>query len=110
MTWWPDEGPPLIWQLKLGTGLCMPTIRSGRLFQFDRVGDHARLRCLESETGKLLWAFEYPSEFVDLFGYDNGPCAPRPWSTTRVFILLAPKECCIALEPPMASCCGKWTP
>jgi outer membrane protein assembly factor BamB len=74
---WPAAGPPLVWQLPLGTGYGMPVIRSGRLFQFDRHGDRARLRCLESKTGNLLWTFEYPSDFQDLYGYDNGPrCSP----------------------------------
>src|SRR6185436_12174497 len=58
LTKWPDTGPPLVWQLPLGTGYGMPTIKSGRLFQFDRVGASARLRTLESRTGKLLWTFE----------------------------------------------------
>src|SRR5689334_1870316 len=55
LTHWPADGPPLVWQLGLGTGYCMPVISDGRLFQFDRNADHARLRCLESTTGKLLW-------------------------------------------------------
>ena len=38
LTRWPAEGPPLVWQLPLGTGYDMPTISAGRLFQFDRVG------------------------------------------------------------------------
>ena len=74
---WPAEGPPLVWQLELGTGYCMPTVSAGRLFQFDRAGDQARLRCLDSATGKPLWKFEYPSDFSDLYNYDNGPrCSP----------------------------------
>jgi outer membrane protein assembly factor BamB len=77
LTKWPDTGPPLVWQLPLGTGYGMPTIKSGRLFQFDRAGAKARLRALESRTGKPLWTFEYDSDFEDLYGYDNGPrCSP----------------------------------
>src|SRR5262245_29221874 len=51
LTNWSAEGPPLVWQLALGTGYCMPTIAVGRLYQFDRAGDQARLRCLTSTTG-----------------------------------------------------------
>ena len=51
----------------------MPVVSRGRLFQFDRVEDSARLRALDPKTAKLLWTFEYPSEFQDLYGYDNGP-------------------------------------
>jgi outer membrane protein assembly factor BamB len=77
LTPWPAAGPPLLWQLPLGTGYGMPTIAAGRLFQFDRLADRARLRALDSQSGKLLWTFEYPTAFEDLYGYDNGPrCSP----------------------------------
>jgi outer membrane protein assembly factor BamB len=87
LTRWPEGGPPLVWQLALGTGYGMPVIRSGRLFQFDRHGDQARLRCLESKTGRLLWTFEYPSDFQDLYGYDNGPRSSPVADDQRVYIL-----------------------
>jgi outer membrane protein assembly factor BamB len=55
----------------------MPTISKGRLFLFDAVGQQARLRCLNSETGDKLWQYEYAFEYEDLNGYDNGPrCFP----------------------------------
>jgi outer membrane protein assembly factor BamB len=74
---WPKEGLRLVWQKKLGTGYGMPTISRGRLFQFDRHGDQARLGCYQSETGDFLWKFEYPTDYDDYFGYNNGPrCSP----------------------------------
>ena len=74
---WPEVGPPLLWQLPLGTGYGMPTIADGRLYQFDRLDDQARLRCLDRRTGKELWQFNYDTDFEDLYGYDNGPrCSP----------------------------------
>jgi len=77
LTQWPADGPPLMWKLELGTGYGMPTIADGRLFQFDRAGDEARLRAVDRLTGKELWRFTYPSAFEDLYGYDNGPrCSP----------------------------------
>lgn len=70
-------GPKLVWQTDVGLGYSMPTISRGRLYLFDAVGREARLRCLHSETGKLLWQFKYPFEYEDLYGYDNGPrCFP----------------------------------
>ena len=55
----------------------MPSISRGRLFQFERQGDRARLLCLKSETGEFLWQFEYRTAYEDLYGYDNGPrCCP----------------------------------
>src|SRR4051812_8206389 len=70
LTRWPAAGPAVVWQLPLGTGYGMPTISQGRLFQFDRAGDRARLRCLDPTSGRLLWTFDYASEFEDLYGYD----------------------------------------
>src|SRR5207248_2913058 len=61
----------------LGTGYGMPSISLGRLFQFDRVGNQSRLSCLKSETGEFLWKSEYPTDYEDYFGYNNGPrCCP----------------------------------
>jgi outer membrane protein assembly factor BamB len=86
LTRWPAEGPPLVWKLALGTGYCMPTIADGRLFQFDRAGDLARLRALDRRTGKLLWTFEYESDFEDLYGYDNGPRSSPVVDGDRVYL------------------------
>ena len=76
----PDLAP--FWQLELGTGYGSPTISRGRLFVFDRVEKQARLRCLNAETGDALWKFEYPTEYVDSYGYANGPVAAPSWTTT----------------------------
>src|SRR4051812_21286815 len=64
---WPETGPKLVWQTVLGVGYGMPTIANGRLFQADRMANQVRVRCLESETGKPLWTFQYPSEYTDLY-------------------------------------------
>ena len=86
LTRWPAEGPPLVWQLKLGSGYGMPSIAAGRLYQFDREEDTARLRACDAATGKVLWTFEYPSGFEDLYGYDNGPRSSPVIDDGRVYI------------------------
>jgi outer membrane protein assembly factor BamB len=74
---WPEKGPRLVWHKRLATGYAMPTISRGRLFLFDRTGDRARLRCCKSETGEVLWTFDYATDYQDYYGYNNGPrCAP----------------------------------
>ncbi len=76
-TKWPPQGPPQVWKLELGTGYGAPTVAAGRLYQFDRTDDDARLRAVNARTGAPLWEFKYPTEFEDLYGYDNGPrCSP----------------------------------
>jgi len=73
ITEWGPCGPPIMWHRKLGTGCGIGSVAGGRFFQLDRHGDRARLVCLESRTGKFLWKFEYPTDYVDMLGYNNGP-------------------------------------
>ena len=74
---WRNTGPPVIWHKKIGTSYGAPTIADGRLFIFARHGNMARLTCMESDTGTELWRFEYPTDYEDLYGYNNGPrCCP----------------------------------
>lgn len=77
LTQWPPEGLRIVWQRKLGEGYGISSISQGRLFQADRIRDKARLVCLNAETGEELWAHEYGTEYVDMYGYDGGPrCSP----------------------------------
>jgi outer membrane protein assembly factor BamB len=74
---WPAEGPRIVWHKKLGVSYGICSISKGRLFQFDRHRDKARLTCMKPDTGDELWQFEYPVRYEDLLGYDNGPrCCP----------------------------------
>jgi outer membrane protein assembly factor BamB len=74
---WPAKGLRVVWQKEVGVGYGMPSVSRGRLFQFDRHKDRARLSCLNAETGDFLWKFEYPTAYVDMYGYDGGPrCCP----------------------------------
>jgi outer membrane protein assembly factor BamB len=74
---WPAQGIRLVWQKAMGTGYGMPAISGGRLYQFDREADRARLRCLDRGTGEPIWKFDYPTDYEDYYGYDNGPrCCP----------------------------------
>lgn len=74
---WGEAGPPVVWEKKIGTSYGAPTVANGRLFIFARHGDMARLTCLDSTTGNELWRFEYPTDYEDMYGYNNGPrCCP----------------------------------
>ena len=77
ITPWGKTGPPVVWEKKIGTSYGAPTVANGRLFIFARHGDMARLTCMESTTGSELWRFEYPTDYEDMYGYNNGPrCCP----------------------------------
>jgi outer membrane protein assembly factor BamB len=77
VTPWPANGPHLVWTKKLATSYAMPSISRGRIFLFDRLRERARLQACKSETGEFLWLFEYPTDYKDRYGYNNGPrCCP----------------------------------
>jgi outer membrane protein assembly factor BamB len=74
---WPATGPPIRWTRAVGDGYAIPSVSRGRLFLVDLVSRHVRLRCLGSEDGEPIWAFNYQSDYEDMYGYDNGPrCCP----------------------------------
>jgi outer membrane protein assembly factor BamB len=77
LTKWPATGLKLVWHRPLGEGYGAPTISRGRLFQFDRFGNKARLYCLNAETGEPIWQYDVPTDYEDMYGYNNGPrCSP----------------------------------
>ena len=84
---WPKDGLKPIWEVAMGLGYAPPSISRGRLFHFDRFGDNNRLTCRNAETGKLLWKFEYPTDYEDLYGYSPGPRSCPVIDDDRVYIL-----------------------
>ena len=87
LTTWPKEGLKVLWEAPMGLGYAPPTVSRGRLFHFDRFRDDNRLTCRNAETGKLLWKFEYPTDYDDLYGYSPGPRACPVVDDDRVYIL-----------------------
>jgi outer membrane protein assembly factor BamB len=77
ITPWPKDGLRVVWHMKTGIGYAPVVISRGRLFLFDRHEDKARLTCMKSTTGEVLWKFEYPTNYRDRYNYNNGPrCCP----------------------------------
>lgn len=86
LTTWPKDGLKVVWEAPMGQGFAPPAVSRGRLFHFDRFGDNNRLTCRNAETGKRLWAFEYPTDYVDMYGYSPGPRACPVVDNDRVYI------------------------
>ncbi len=77
LTKWTAKGLRIVWTADTGMGYGNGVVANGRLFQFDRFGDVERLSCLNAETGNLIWEWETPVRYRDLYGYNNGPrCSP----------------------------------
>lgn len=77
----PRQGPPLLWEKKIGTGYSAPSVLGNRLVIHHRPDDDGPgkevIECVDADSGKPLWKYEYPSDFRDPYGYNNGPrCSP----------------------------------
>lgn len=70
---WSDDRLPLLWQADVGEGYAIGVVSGERYYHFDKFEDAARLRSMDAKTGKLVWKYEYPSSYRDLYGYDSGP-------------------------------------
>jgi len=86
LTNWPKEGLKVLWETQMGSGYAPPVISEGRLFHFDRFGPNMRLTCRNSETGKLLWKAEYPTDYQDLYNYSPGARACPIVDGDRVYV------------------------
>jgi outer membrane protein assembly factor BamB len=74
---WPEKGPPVVWQKAIGTGYSAPSVRNGMLVLHHRVKDEEIVEAFEASSGTSSWRYAYPSQFVDPYGYNNGPrCTP----------------------------------
>ncbi len=81
----PDSGPKVIWKKPVGEGFAGPVVAGGKLILFHRIGSRETVECLESATGKPLWAFDYPTDYRDDFGFDPGPRATPTLEAGRVY-------------------------
>ena len=74
---WPDAGPPLLWEKRIGKGYSSPSIINGRVVVHHRQRDRDAIECLSVESGASIWKHEYDTNFSDPYGYNNGPrCSP----------------------------------
>jgi len=77
LTSWPEDGPRVVWHRRIGESYGIGSISKGSFFQFDRHDDNARLTRMDARTGEDIWKFEYPTDYVDMYGYNGGPrCSP----------------------------------
>jgi outer membrane protein assembly factor BamB len=82
---WPQEGPPVLWQKKIGQGFSGPAVADHKLILFHRLENEEVVECLEAGTGRQLWRFAYPTAYEDDFGFDPGPRATPSIDGGRVY-------------------------
>ena len=84
-------GPPphsvssAIWKIDVGQGFSAPVVARGRVILFQRRGSGAIVESLDAATGKRIWVTEYPTDYRDDFGFDEGPRAAPAIAGERIY-------------------------
>lgn len=95
---WSTNGPPLLWERNVGTGYSAPSVQDGLLVLHHRSGDWELIEAMEANTGKTRWKHQAATQFVDPFGYNNGPRATPLLTSNRCFTFGASgKLTCLSL-------------
>jgi hypothetical protein len=83
---WPAGGPAKVWEMESGEGYACPVFARGRLVYFHRRDGKETLDCLDPETGRRFWRFEYPVDYQDRYGYSSGPRSSAVIDEDRVYV------------------------
>ena len=86
LTDWRDGKLKVKWIAKTGVGYGNCVVAKGRCYQWDRFGKEERLTCRHAETGVTLWTWATPVEYVDMYGYNNGPRSSPVVDEDLVFV------------------------
>lgn len=60
---WTANPPRSVWRSRIGPGWSSFTVAGNRLFTLEQRDDREAVVCLNSETGRILWAYEYGGRF-----------------------------------------------
>ncbi len=96
---WPQSGPSVAWTKRIGAGYSAPSVRQGKLVFHHRLRKDEVIECVGAARGEPIWKYEYPSEFADPYGYNNGPRCTPLLTEKRCYTFGAEgKLCCLDLE------------
>lgn len=77
LDFWPEAGPPLLWERRLGEGYAPPSVIGERLVVMHRLKDREIVECLHAQSGESLWKYDYDTDFKDPYGFNGGTrCSP----------------------------------
>ena len=83
----PPAGPVKVWEIDIGTGYTCPTVADGRMYVYHRLQDQETIECVDPETGKRFWMYQYSVEYSDRYGYNNGPRSSVVIDGDRIYTL-----------------------
>jgi outer membrane protein assembly factor BamB len=70
-------GAPILWKARVGTGYSAPSVWGNQVVLHHRLGNEEIVESFDAQSGASQWKYAYPTQFIDPFGYNNGPrCSP----------------------------------
>lgn len=81
-----DAEKHLLWKFNVGSGYAGPAIADNRVIVYHRLATKDTVSCLDRNTGKPLWVYDYTSTYRDDFGFDDGPRATPLIHNNRVYL------------------------
>ncbi len=84
-----SEQLPVRWRASISNGYSGPTVANNRVYVTDRLAAPVqleRVHCLDSETGKRIWSYEYKCEY-ERIEQRNGPRAAVTIDDNRAYTL-----------------------
>ncbi len=72
---WPEGGPAKVWEVRKGDGYTAPVVSGDYCVIFHALEGKETIECLQRETGRRFWSFDYPIGYKDRYGFTPGPRA-----------------------------------
>jgi outer membrane protein assembly factor BamB len=73
LKFWPASGPKIVWEVERGTGHAPAVVSGDYLVLIHAMEGHEVIECLQPETGKRYWKFEYPVRLGSNYGISDAP-------------------------------------
>jgi outer membrane protein assembly factor BamB len=86
---WSHEGPAVLWRREVGTGFSAPISLGQTTILLSRVDAEEVVSCHDSNDGRIIWEYRYPTNFQCKYDYSNGPYSTPVANATHVFAVSA---------------------
>ena len=60
-----EDGPPVVWKKRIGTGYSAPSVLANGWSSHHRPKDEEIVECFDAVTGEPLWKYAYDTDFSD---------------------------------------------
>lgn len=81
----PAEGPPKVWEARIGSGFAGVAVAQNLTILFHRLGDDDNVTAYDAGTGKEIWSTTFPTDFQPSIVEDDGPRAVPTIHKGRVY-------------------------